>query len=91
MWLKTYLDVYILLNLDVSDAVLALPVESRPVQIQPVPQVVLENPHPVVSVAGPVVDKVPAIPEQKGEQFSYLKMLSETNRFVFFFFVHFFR
>ncbi|KZS09110.1 Uncharacterized protein APZ42_026862 [Daphnia magna] len=46
-------------------ALLALPVETRPSQIQPVAPIVLENPHPLVSVAGPVVEKVPAVPEQK--------------------------
>lgn len=63
---------------------LALPVETRPSQIQPVPPIVLENPHPLVSVAGPVVEKVPAVPEQKGDKLFILKIKRETIHFFMF-------
>ena len=49
----------------VKDSFLAVPVESRPIQ-----PIAVDNSRPVVvESAGQLVQKVPAIPEQKSEKF----------------------
>jgi hypothetical protein len=50
----------------VKDSFLAVPVESRP--IQPIAPIVVDKSRPVVvESTGQLVQKVPAIPEQKSE------------------------
>ena len=55
----------------VKDSFVAVPVESRP--IQPIAPIVMDNPRPiVVESVDQLVQKAPAIPEKKSEQFLFV-------------------